>query len=349
MSRAKRKQEHILFALETGQKRNNGFDDVQFVHQSLPNIALDNIDVSTELGELKLSSPIFINGMTGGGGEETTKINKSLAIAANECNVAMGVGSGMSALKDPAEKESFQIIRKVNPNGIVFANIGSEATVQDAQRVVEMIEANGLQIHLNVIQELIMPEGDRDFTSALHRIEKIVHGLEVPVLVKEVGFGISKETAQQLFDIGVKIIDVGGYGGTNFSKIENKRRIDTLSYFDNWGIPTAASICEVRASQSELSIVASGGIQNALDVAKAIALGGNVTAFAGYFLSILTNHGLHGLIDEITKLKEHLKIIMTALGTRTIPELQHSPLVIKGDTYQWLCQRGINISQYSKR
>ncbi|MDM5187789.1 type 2 isopentenyl-diphosphate Delta-isomerase [Bacillus sp. DX4.1] len=349
MVRAKRKLEHIAHALSTGQSRINGFHDIAFVHQSLPNTNYESITFETKIGELSLSSPIFINAMTGGGGEHTLHINEQLAHVAKHHKIAMAVGSQMAALKDEKEASSYQIVRKVNPNGIIFANLGSEATVEQAKRAIDMIEANALQIHLNVIQELTMPEGDRDFTGVLGRIEQIVIHSPVPVVVKEVGFGMSKGTIEQLASVGVSNVDIGGYGGTNFAAVENERRQRILSYFNEWGIPAAVSVIEASSTDKNLSLIASGGIQTALDVAKAIALGASATAFAGYFLRILMNDGLEKLIEEIELLHTDLQFIMTALGARTITELQQVPLVVKGDTYHWLSQRGIDTTSYSKR
>lgn len=246
MSRSERKWEHIDYALKTGQSRQSGFDDITFVHQSLPECSTELISIDTKIGELSLSSPIFINAMTGGGGNKTLEINRALAIAARETNIAMAVGSQMSAIKNELEADTYKIVRAENPKGIIIANLGSEATLEEAKRACDMIEADALQIHLNVIQELVMPEGDKDFTGALNRIAEIASGLSVPVIVKEVGFGMSMETVNLLRSSGVAAIDIGGFGGTNFSKIENARRERTFPFFDDWGIPTAASIIEAR-------------------------------------------------------------------------------------------------------
>ncbi|KIL44215.1 isopentenyl pyrophosphate isomerase [Jeotgalibacillus soli] len=158
MTRAKRKLDHINYALSTGASGGAGFDDVLFVHQGLPNLSYEKISLHTKIGELFLSSPLFINAMTGGGGEMTESINRDFALAAKETGVALSVGSQMAALKDPSERRSYEITRKINPNGLIFANLGSEATVDQAKIAVDMIEANALQIHLNVIQELAMPD-----------------------------------------------------------------------------------------------------------------------------------------------------------------------------------------------
>ncbi|UGB29283.1 type 2 isopentenyl-diphosphate Delta-isomerase [Metabacillus sp. B2-18] len=347
--RAQRKIEHIQHALSTGQQRSNGFDDVTFVHQSLPNLSVDDINLSSNVGELSLSSPLFINAMTGGGGEDTVIINEALAKAAAETKIAVAVGSQMSAIKDSSERPSYEIMRKVNSKGIILANLGSEATVDQAKTAIDMIEANALQIHINVVQELVMPEGDRDFTNAIKRIENIVKNVKVPVIVKEVGFGMNREVATHLAEIGVSAIDVGGFGGTNFSKIENMRREQVLSYFNSWGISTAASIAEVKHGQHDMSIIGSGGIRHSLDVAKAIGLGASAVGVAGYFLKIFIEKGYDELVQEIKQIHTDLTYIMTALGVKTIKGLQEAPLVISGNTHHWLNERGIETSSYSRR
>ena len=312
-------------------------------------LGLENISLDTKIGELSLSSPIFINAMTGGGGDRTKKINRELAIVANEFGLAMAVGSQMSAIRSPEEAETYRVVRKENSNGIIIGNLGSEASVDDAKRAIDMVEANALQIHLNVIQELTMPEGDRDFSGALKRIEEIISGIEVPVIVKEVGFGMNQESVQKLSSVGVQIVDIGGFGGTNFSKIENKRRKRLLPFFDQWGIPTAASIVEAKYSGSKIDIIASGGIQNSLDIAKSIALGANLVGISGYFLKILIKEGLDGLMNEVSLLHEELTLIMTALGVRAIDGLQQTPLVISGEMHHWLKERNIDTKKYSTR
>lgn len=341
--------DHIQHALTTGQVRQTGFDDVMFVHQSLPNLSTTDIQLNTKIGELTLSSPIFINAMTGGGGKRTWEINKALAEVANICDVGLAVGSQMSAIKDQDEANTYKIVRKANPDGQIFANLGSEATVEQAKQAVDMLEADALQIHLNVIQELVMPEGDRDFTGALGRIDRIVNSLNVPVIVKETGFGISRESAMKLVNVGVSIIDVSGFGGTNFSKIENERRTQRLEFFNNWGIPTAASIAEVKHAVPGTSIIGSGGIQKPMDIAKAVALGASAVGMAGYFLKVFMEEGQEGLIQLIHQTHDELRWMMTALGASTIDELQQAPIMITGETYHWLTQRGVDCSAYSNR
>ncbi|MDP4083894.1 MAG: type 2 isopentenyl-diphosphate Delta-isomerase [Bacillota bacterium] len=349
MSRSERKWDHIRYALLNEKKCSAAFEDIQFVHQSLPDIDVDEIRLDYSIGELPLSSPIFINAMTGGGGDRTYQINKDLSIVAKETGIAMAVGSQMSAIKDSNERYTYQVVRKENPNGIIIANLGSEATIDYAKMAIEMLEANALQIHLNVIQELTMPEGDRHFTGALKRIEEIVKGIDVPVIVKEVGFGMSGETVAALTSVGVRYIDIGGVGGTNFAQIENKRRENSLSFFNEWGIPTAISILEASNYSSNMSIIGSGGIKTSLEIAKSIAIGAEGVGMAGVFLKHLLEKGLESLKNNIEILHEELIFIMAALGARNIPELKKAPLIISGNTYHWLNQRGIDTTKYSMR
>ncbi|QCJ43291.1 type 2 isopentenyl-diphosphate Delta-isomerase [Bacillus sp. S3] len=349
MSRSERKWDHIRFALNKRQKRSTVFDDIKFIHQSLPNISVADIRLDHSIGGLSLSSPIFINAMTGGGGEKTYQINKELAKAAKMTGIAMAVGSQMSAIKEKGERYTYEIVRKENPSGIIIANLGSEATIENAKLAIDMIEANALQIHLNVIQELTMPEGDRDFSGALKRIEDIVNAVHIPVIVKEVGFGMTKETVKSLSQVGVAAVDIGGSGGTNFAEIENKRREKTFSFFNEWGIPTPISIIEAAVMSEEISIIGSGGFLTAHEIAKGIALGANAIGMAGYLLRILVEKGIEGLQNEIETFHHELMMIMTALGAKTISDLKKAPLVISGETYHWLSQRGIDTKHFSRR
>jgi isopentenyl-diphosphate Delta-isomerase len=349
VSRSERKWDHIRYALESEQSGSSTFEDIQFIHQSLPEVNVNDIRLDHYLGELPLSSPIFINAMTGGGDEKTYRVNKELAMAAKMTGLAMAVGSQMSAIRDDSQKYTYEIVRKENPNGILIANLGSEATPDYAKRAIDMIEANALQIHLNVVQELTMPEGDRDFTGVLKRIEAIIKEIDVPVIVKEVGFGMSRETVKALSSIGVTLVDVGGVGGTNFAQIENKRRQRSLPFFNQWGIPTAISILEAVETTNRPSIIGSGGVYSSIEIAKSIALGADAVGIAGLFLKILLEKGLESLQAEIGLIHNELTLIMAALGAKTISELKNAPLMISANTNHWLTQRGIDTAKYSRR
>ncbi|GAA4709202.1 type 2 isopentenyl-diphosphate Delta-isomerase [Brevibacillus fulvus] len=349
MDRSIRKWEHVQIALQTGQSGKNGLDDISFVPNSLPNISYVNTKLTTQLDVLELASPIIINGMTGGA-VKTTTINQKLAILAKEKGLAMAVGSQMAALRDPALADSYTVVRRENPDGIIFANLGAEASVDQARRVVDMLEANALQIHLNVMQELLMTEGDRDFSGYLEQIAAIASNLSVPVIVKEVGFGMSRQTIRQLAEAGVSIVDVGGAGGTNFARIENKRSAKPLNMFDNWGLTTAQSLLEAgEVDGFRLTYIASGGIRHGLDAAKSLALGASAVGMAGAFLRLVQEESLEDCLRTIDEWHHQLRVAMTALGAATCAELRKVPLTIAGELAVWAKQRGIACHRYARR
>jgi isopentenyl-diphosphate delta-isomerase len=346
--RISRKMEHVHHALELGQSGRQGLSDIKLVHNCLPEASMDSIDLTTRIGELTLSSPFLINAMTGGAAE-TESINRELAIVAREKGLAMAVGSQMSAIKNAEVASSYRVVRQENPSGIVLANLGSEASVEQALRAVEMIEASALQIHLNVMQELIMPEGDRNFHGMLGRIEKIVKAVPVPVIVKEVGFGIMRENARQLSDIGVTLVDVGGSGGTNFAAIENARREVPLDWLNEWGGPTGVALLETLSVYPRGRVIASGGIINALEGAKVLTLGASAVGMAGAFLKVLRLEGTEALLNFVDELHEGLILVMTAMGAESIEQLWDCPVVITGETGEWCRARGIELTEYADR
>lgn len=342
--RKKRKREHIKYSLllEKNMTR-NVFDDITLVHNCLTQVDIDKIDLSTELGNIKLNAPIIINAITGGF-YKAKIINSKLAEIARDLDLAMAVGSQKIALDDPVSASSFKIVREINPDGIIFANIGSDASVEDALKAVEMIKANALQIHLNAPQEIVMREGRKNFEGTLDNIRKIIRYLNVPVILKEVGFGIAMEEAEILVANGVKIIDIGGYGGTNFIAIENKRRRKKSKSLQNWGIPTPASLLEVVYKVgNRADIICSGGLKNGLDVAKSLAIGAKAAAFAGLFLYILLEKGSEALKKRILGIKNELLLCMAMLGAKNISDLRKRPIIIEGKTYNWVKNRGISI------
>ncbi len=348
MQRTSRKNDHIKYAIETGQSGHHGFEDVRFVHNCIPQSLVSNITLDTTIGGLSLSSPIVINAMTGGA-KETSIINEKLALLAHRAHLAMAVGSQMAALKDPTVRGTYEIVRKVNPTGVIFANLGAEATPAQALSAVEMIEANGLQIHLNVIQELVMPEGDRDFRGVLERIQAIVEAVKCPVIVKEVGFGMARESVSKLLATGISGIDVGGSGGTNFARIENARRKVPVDMFNDWGMTTVQSLLEVSCFLGKTDIMATGGIQNGMEVAKAISLGASTVGMAGFFLRLITECSEAESLSATEALQEQLRLVMTALGAENIGQLRQCPLVISGESYHWSKMRGIDCSLFSRR
>ncbi|MBO8163028.1 MAG: type 2 isopentenyl-diphosphate Delta-isomerase [Brevibacillus sp.] len=354
MSRSKRKWEHIQHALDEKEAEQKGLDQVRFLPNSLPNMSYGNISLTVQLHHLSLSSPVMINAMTGGS-PETKQVNQKLAVIAREKKLAMAVGSQMAALRDPAQADSYQIVRRENPDGLVFANLGAEATSDEAVRAVEMIAADGLQIHLNVVQELLMPEGNRDFSDCLFRIERIAEELaryrpDVLLIVKEVGFGMSRRSIRQLADAGVKIIDLGGAGGTNFARIENQRREKPLAMFESWGTSTLESLLEAAASGvGQVSFIASGGIRHGLDIAKALSLGASAVGMAGFFLRLVHELPMERCLEEVDHLHHQLRVAMTALGAAQPRDLQRAALTFSPEVAEWARQRGIVLSRYTLR
>lgn len=346
--RFQRKLDHLQLYQEGWGEQPNGFKDVHLVHQALPELDLSEIDVTCRWLGKTLAAPFIINAMTGGT-PASLSINRSLARAAARTGIAMAVGSQRIALEEPEARASFSIVREENPTGIILANISASTSTADARRAVEMIAADGLQVHLNVLQELLMPEGDRTFGYYRQRIAEMVAAVQVPIIVKEVGNGISREVALALYGCRVRRIDVGGSGGTNFAAIESRRaRVEKSSYI-GWGLPTAVSLAEVASSGLPLEIIASGGIESPLEAAKALALGASLVGVAGYFLKVLLEKGEDHLIAEIELWKKELKNICLLCGARNIRELKRKPVVVTGLTYHWLVNRGIDPARFASR
>lgn len=317
------------------------FKDITIIHNCLSEVYFDGLDISSSLIGAKLDVPLIINAMTGGF-EESFYINSALAEIAREKKLALAVGSQKIAFKYKHARKSFEIVRKINKDGVIFANIGTDCTLDQAKESVKMIEANALQLHLNVPQELFMKEGRRDFRGTWERIREIAENLDVPVIVKEVGFGIAREEALKILKAGVKIIDIGGSGGTNFIKIESMRQKVKPYKFANWGIPTAVSLIEVLyAVEGKAEVIASGGIKDGLDVAKALALGAKACGIAAPILYRLLKYGKKSALNYIDEIIYELKLTLAMAGANNLKELSERPIYIGGNTYKWLKFRGI--------
>ncbi|MBS4030737.1 MAG: type 2 isopentenyl-diphosphate Delta-isomerase [Clostridiales bacterium] len=344
MTRQARKLEHLWHTVRS-ELTNANFDDISLVHNCLPETGLTAVNLSASLAGINLLRPLFINAITGGI-DDAENINRELALAAKECGLALAVGSQMAALENPLFAKTFRVVREVYPEGIIFANIGAYADLKMAKHAVDMVKADALQIHLNVPQELMMAEGDTDFRGYRNKIEKIIASVGVPVIIKEVGFGIAKEQAAIFKDMGAAAIDVGGKGGTNFMLIE-KRRAHSKANQDllDWGLPTSISLLETMAGAPGIDIVASGGINSGLLAAKALALGANTVGIAGLAAKLLLSEGRGALVARLQEIINELKMIMVMTGAGNIDQMRHVPLVVSGYTREWLEQRNIVLSE----
>lgn len=338
-----RKDDHVRLAEKFHKEpKVSDFDNIRFVHHPFPEMSIGEADISTSFATFTVEQPFFINAMTGGS-DKTKSVNEKLATVARETKLPIASGSLSAAIKEPSLIDSFKVIRKINPSGLVFANLGAGHNVENVKKAIDILEANAVQIHCNAVQEIVMPEGDRDFSSWLSNIEKIVKSIHVPVIVKEVGFGMSRKTIKQLKDIGVKTIDISGSGGTNFAKIENYRRgSNKFCYLEDFGQSTVISLLEAQEFINNTEIIASGGIRNPLDIVKALALGAKAVGIAGLFLNMVLNDGVEKTIENINKWKSEIASIMTLLGKRKVSELVNADLVILNEVREWCLAREIH-------
>lgn len=345
-----RKDDHLNMALKFhNQNQKSDFDDLEFIHQVFPNINFNDVDISTKIAGFDLTHPFYINAMTGGS-NFTKKYNEKLAILARETGTMMAVGSLSIALKDKETEESFRIVRKLNPNGIIFANLGADKTLDEVKRACEIIKADGIQIHVNAAQEIVMPEGDRDFSNWLENISEIVNNVDIPVIIKEVGNGMSREAISKLLEIGVKTVDISGKGGTNFNKIENERRThDKYDFLLDFGNSTVISLLEAQEYLDRLEIISSGGIRNSMDIIKSLSLGASSVAMAGRMLKLLDEYPLKKAIEIVNNWKYQIKAIMTLLGAKNIAELRKKDLIIKNEVKNWCEIRGIDYKRFGNR
>ncbi|MDN3294890.1 type 2 isopentenyl-diphosphate Delta-isomerase [Streptomyces ficellus] len=319
------------------------FDEVHFVHHALAGTDRERVSLRTRFGGLDWPLPLYINAMTGGT-PKTGEINQGLAIAARETGIPIASGSMSPYLKDASTAATFTPLRELNPHGFVMANVNTNATVEQARRAVTLLKADALQIHLNSVQETVMPEGDRSFGHWPAAIESITAAVDVPVIVKEVGFGLSGQTVTQLASLGVDVADVAGRGGTNFARIENGRRPHSdYFYLEDWGLSTPAALLDARGHG--LPLLASGGVRHPLDVARALALGAHAAGVSGIFLTTLITGGIDALIQQITTWLEHLTSLMTLLGARTPAALTGCDVVITGSLHQFCHTHHIGLTK----
>src|SRR3989338_4702522 len=332
----KRKREHLELCLDSPSAAGpygTGLDRHLFVHNALPEIDIDEIDLAASFLGKRLKAPLLISSMTGGF-ELARKVNRNLAQAAQQLGLAMGVGSQRVALEEQSVADSFKV-RDLAPDILLLGNLGAVQLnygygIAECRRAVEMIGADGLILHLNVLQEAVKPEGNRNFKGLTEKIAEVCRRLEVPVVAKEVGSGISCEVASRLERAGVRAIDVAGRGGTSWYSVEAKRAAQKGKAVDltfaDWGIPTEEALVEVRAAVPNLEVVASGGIRNGLDIAKAIALGANIAAI-GQPLLAPALESAQAVIEYLSGIIAEIKVAMLCVGVANLKALTKTPLI----------------------
>ena len=344
-----RKDEHLRIAATSNVEEGSSlFDEVQLIHNALPEMDFDDVEPGTTIFSKRLSFPFIIGALTGGT-ETAERVNATLAKAAEELNVGMYVGSQRVAIMKPETAGSFKVVKENAPSALKIANLGAPQVSRLSDRelidwvneAVDMINADAVAIHLNPAQELFQPEGEPWFKGVLSKLKLIRRVTNRPLIVKEVGNGISMEAARVLADIPPDAIDVAGLGGTSFIKIESIRRGDTTEadVFRNWGIPTLLSICEVSSVYDGL-IFASGGVRNGLDGAKAIAVGADAFSMSRPML-LSALKGYDSVKETINKVMWEFKAAMFLTGSRKVNDLKKAPVVASLPILLWLIQRGV--------
>lgn len=333
MSIKQRKKDHVELTVEGDVQYGQaaGFDDYRFVHNALPEVDAGHISTRCELLGRPFAFPLFISSMTGGY-TEAGAVNAVIARFCEARNLPFGVGSQRVMLERPEETGSFSIVREEAPNAFIAANIGGSQLAgglpdEQVRRLIESIGADAVIVHLNPLQELMQPEGDRNFIGIEEGIAKLVDDSAVPVIVKETGAGISQSVAKRLLKRGVSVIDIAGAGGTSWARVENRRKSgadpDTETAFDDWGIPTMECLRRIVPLRDEgnFEIIASGGIRSSFDIVKALCLGADFTAAAQPVIKAVVDNGRDGLDTLYRQWKKQAEIILTLLGCESINEL----------------------------
>ncbi|MGH2489898.1 MAG: type 2 isopentenyl-diphosphate Delta-isomerase [Candidatus Limnocylindria bacterium] len=353
---ARRKGEHLQLAAEgdVETRSSAGWEDVHIVHDALPSVDARNIDVGTRFLGHALRLPLVISGMTGGHGRAIA-VNELLARVAERAGVAMGVGSQRAALRDPSLSSTYSVVRENAPHAFIIANVGisqlvkqdgeAALAVKDVERIVRMVKADALALHLNYLEESVQPEGQTRATGSDAAVRALTRRSPVPVIAKETGAGISRDVARRLRRLGVKAIDVGGVGGTSFAAIEslrakaqgNTQRMSLGERFRDWGVPTAVAV--VGAAGAGLPVIATGGVRSGLDAAKALALGATVVGVGRPLLQAALK-GETAVLDWIAAFELELRTAIFLAGVRRAPDLPRASIVVTGSTLAWLDQLG---------
>ena len=358
----KRKADHIKICLaQNAQAREaaTGFQDVYLVHKALPEINRQKIDLSTTVFGHRFAAPLIVGAMTGGTAE-ATPINAAIAEAVEKLHLGMGVGSQRAAIENKKLEKTFAVCRKKAPTAFLVANIGGVQLVhgyglREVKKAIEMIDADAVAVHLNPLQEAVQPEGQTNFKDVLANIGEIAKEIDKPVIVKETGSGIAAEEARKLEAAGVKGIDVGGAGGTSFAAVEyyrakgreNREQSFLGEAFWDWGIPTVISLIEATQTV-EIPVIASGGVRNGVDIAKALALGASLASLSQPVLQAAVK-GAESTEKALAQLIEELRNVMFLVGAERMEYLAKAPVVVTGKTADWLEARGFSIENFARR
>ncbi len=354
MKTSERKLSHLMIAKEKNveSKEWNWFEDVILLHSAASEVSPENVKLSVDFLGKKISAPIIIEGMTGGH-EKAKEINIALAEAAGEVSIPLGLGSQRAALEDPSLSSTFRVARDAAPDIPIIANLGAShiigtSGVENASKAINMVEADALAIHLNLLQEIIQPEGSSSFKGLLDALTDLVDLLDVPVIVKEIGVGISKETAALLEATGIAGLDVAGLGGTNWTIIEGYRSqegslIKSLARtFETWGVPTPASIIEAVSATENVFIIGSGGVRNGLDASKCIILGANYSGAALPFLRAYYSGGKTAILQLLNQFVVEMKTALALSGASDLAQFKRRKrYLLKGRLLNWVLCRGL--------
>ncbi|MCS7121809.1 MAG: type 2 isopentenyl-diphosphate Delta-isomerase [Archaeoglobaceae archaeon] len=346
-----RKLEHIKICLEMDvETKYTGLEDITLLHKALPEIDFDEIDTSTKIFGKKLSFPFLIASMTGGH-PETKKINENLAEAVEKTKIGMGVGSQRAAIENKSLEDTFSVVRDKAPKAFIYANIGVPQLLQHGveiiDKVVELVDADAVAVHLNFLQEILQPEGDKKAKGCMKLIEEVCKYSKVPVIVKETGAGIIREIALELKKVGVSALDIGGKGGTSFSKVESYRASEEIwkkvgADFWDWGVPTAFCIVDCK---DVLPTIATGGLRSGVDVAKCLAIGAKVASAALPFLKDAMKSS-EDVEKKIEYFKRGLKTCMFLMGCKKVEELRSLKIFVSGKFRDWLEFRKIDVFKF---
>lgn len=316
--RSNRKEEHLSLANQFYEpNKPNSFDQMGLLRPALPEAEVDLSSIKTTMFGKNVNAPFFINAMTGGSAKSFS-INQAFGKIAQQAKIGLALGSASILVKEAEQLDSFLIAREKNPDGVIIANVNAKTEAMDAQKIVHELNADALQIHLNTVQEIAMPEGDRDFLWLDNLIE-LRQNVTVPIIIKEVGCGLDQATIHLLKNEGFELFDIAGSGGTNFAKIENARNQNDLSYLETIGLPTVVSA--LMAAEEKVTFIVSGGVRNPLDIFKGLCLGGKYVGISNVFLQTYQDQGEDALLQTILAWQKELASLLAIYGQNDLTNL----------------------------